>query len=87
MCEFLELWYNLENKLFFVEDPVEEGFDEDPEGWVGESNEAEGKGATAEEEEADLWDPWPGPAGGFWSVKFLFSDEQSLGIIVSKPWL
>ena len=32
MCKFLELLCNLENKLFFVEGPAEEGFDEDPEG-------------------------------------------------------
>ena len=57
MCEFLELWYNLENQLFFVEGPVEEGFDEDPEGWVGVSNESEGEGVTAEAEETGPWDP------------------------------
>ena len=40
-----------------VEVPGVEGFDEEPEGGGGESNEAEGKGVTAEEEEVDLWDP------------------------------
>ena len=48
MCKFLELLCNLENKLFFVAGPAEEGFDEDPEGCGGVSSEVGGEGVTAE---------------------------------------
>ena len=47
-----------------AEAPDVEGFEGGPEDGGGEPNGAEGKGDTAEEE-LDVWDPCPGPAGGF----------------------